>query len=97
MADHGEVAVPSEAAVVAEAAAAVVAAVLLAEVPSAAAKAVVAAVVKEIADLLGVDLIYRVLPVQVVRFSGVAPLSEAHLLAVPIILVVVPEVVRAAV
>ena len=97
VADHGEAVDLSAETVVAEAAAAAVAAVLLEADPSAAAKAVVAAVVKEIADLLGVDLIYRVLPVQVVRFSGVAPLSEAHLLAVPIILVVVPEVVRAAV
>ena len=98
MADHGEVVVLSAAAMVAEAAAAVVAAVLLAEVPSAAAKAVVVAVAKEVVDLLeAAGLISPVLPVQAVRFSGVAPLSEAHLPAVLIILVVALEVLRAAV
>ena len=98
VADHGEVVVLSAAAMVAEAAAAVVAAVLLEADPSAAAKAVVVAVAKEVADLLGAaGLISPVLPVQAVRFSGVAPLSEAHLLAVPIILVVALEVLRAAV
>ena len=67
-------------------------------VPSAAAKALVVAVAKEEVDLLeAAGLISPVLPVQAVRFSGVATLSEAHLLAVPIILVVALEVLRAAV
>jgi hypothetical protein len=98
VADHGEVEVLSVAAVVAEAAAAVVAAVLLAAVPSAAAKAAVVAEAKEVADLLGAaGLISPVLPVQAVRFSGAAPLSEVHLPEVPIILVVAPEVLPAVV
>ena len=81
-----------------KAAVAVGAAVLLAADPSAAAKAVVVAEAKEVADLLvAAGLISPVLPVQAVRFFGVAPLSEAHLPAVPIILVVAPEVLRAAV
>ena len=98
MADHGEVVVLSAAAMVAEAAAAVVAAVLLEADPSAAAKAVVVAVAKEVVDLLeAAGLIFPVLPVQAVRFSGVAPLSEAHLPEVLITLVVALEVLRAAV
>ena len=98
VADHGEVVVLSAAAMVAEAAAAVVAAVLLEADPSAAAKAVVVAVAKEVVDLLeAAGLIFPVLPVQAVRFSGVAPLSEAHLPAVLIVLVVALEVLRAAV
>jgi hypothetical protein len=53
---------------------------------------------KKVADLLGAaGLISPVLPVQAVRFSGVAPLSEAHLPAVLITLVVALEVLRAAV
>ena len=69
-----------------------------AEDPSAAVKVVVVVEAKEVADLLGAaGLISPVLPVQAVRFSGVAPLSEAHLPAVPIILVVALEVLRAAV
>ena len=98
VADHGEVVVLSVAAVVAVAVVAAVAAVPSAEDPSAAAKAVVVAVAKEVVDLLeAAGLISPVLPVQAVRFSGVAPLSEAHLPAVPIILVVALEVLRAAV
>ena len=98
VADHGEVVVLSVAAVVAVAVAAVVAAVLLEADPSAAAKAVVVAVAKEVVDLLeAAGLIFPVLPVQAVRFSGVAPLSEAHLPAVLIVLVVALEVLRAAV
>ena len=98
MADHGEVVVLSAAAMVAEAAAAVVAAVLLEADPSAAAKAVVVAVAKEVVDLLeAAGLIFPVLPVQAVRFSGVAPLSEAHLPAVLIVLVVALDVLRDAV
>jgi len=96
--DHGEVVVLSAAAVVAEAAVAAVAAVPSAEDPSAAAKVVVVVEAKEVADLLGAaGLTSPVLPVQAVRFSGVAPLSEAHLPAVLIILVVALEVLRAAV
>ena len=53
---------------------------------------------KEVADLLeAAGLISPVLPVQAVRFSEAAPLSEGHLPAVPIILVEVLEVLRAAV
>ena len=92
VADHGEVVVLSVAVVAA------VAAVPSAEDPSAAAKVVVVVEAKEVADLLGAaGLISPVLPVQAVRFSGVAPLSEAHLPAVRITLVVALEVLRAAV
>ena len=103
VADHGEVVVLSVAAVVAVAVVAAVAAVPSAEDPSAedpsaAAKVVVVVEAKEVADLLGAaGLISPVLPVQAVRFSGVAPLSEAHLPAVLITLVVALEVLRAVV
>ena len=95
MADHGEVVVLSVAAVVAVAVVAAVAAVPSAEDPSAAAKVVVVVEAKEVADLLGAaGLISPVLRVQAVRFSGVAPISEAHLTAVLLVLVVVLEVLR---